>query len=399
MEFLNWFKKSNPAQAVLHDTEAQSTSSTPNKIIPAEAFSKDPIVNRVVNLLVDCSAEVDYDVKKPLPFTAIAKITQRQLTSLLNIRPNPYMNVSDLRRLLLLDYWMSGRAFLYWDGAGIYHLPEALMEVRAAESGGYIQDFLFDGSRAYTTSEIIYIKDNSYKYSGASQISGGSRFLAARNAIIRKDALDIFRENYLANGTVLGMILETEQVLNKNFKNRILEDIKLNYNTKSGKFAGSAFILDGGLKAKTTNQASINDLKLDEERETYNNDICTAFGVPPILLNSGNNSNVKPNLELLFYLTILPNLRKFESAFEHFFGYDLKLDTSQVAALFPDLDKQAARITALVNNGIITGDEGRIELRMEPTNDPQMTTIRIPANVSGSATGVAGQEGGAPTND
>jgi len=115
------------------------------------------------------------------------------------------------------------------------------------------------------------------------------------------------------------------------------------------------------------------------------------------LLNGGNNANIRPNIELMFYLTILPNLKKVEAAFETFFGYDIKLDTRDVAALIPDQDKESARIVSLTNNGIITGNEGRTQLRLDELDDPQMNTIRIPQNIAGSSTGVAGQEGGAPT--
>ena len=103
------------------------------------------------------------------------------------------------------------------------------------------------------------------------------------------------------------------------------------------------------------------------------------------------------NFELMFYLTILPNLKKVEAAFETFFGYDIKLDTRDVAALIPDQDKESARIVSLTNNGIITGNEGRTQLRLDELDDPQMNTIRIPQNIAGSSTGVSGQEGGAPT--
>ena len=140
-------------------------------------------------------------------------------------------------------------------------------------------------------------------------------------------------------------------------------------------------------------------LRIREDVEGFNTDICTALGVPPILLNSGNNANIRPNLELLFYLTILPSLRKFESAFEFFFGYDLKLSTINVAALTPDLKAESDRIVSQVNNGIITGNEGRSALRLEPSKDSIMDTIRIPQNISGSNTGVSGQEGGKPTQD
>lgn len=403
MSLLDFFRrpsttKSNPAQEDTGRQEGTAGSPLTTKVQASNAYQLDSVVNRCTNILTDNSAEVNFDVKDKFSFTPIAKVNPKILNELLNLRPNPYMDISTFRRLIYLDYWFGGRAFIHWDGASLYHIPESLMEVVASESNtGYIDKFLFNGSIEFTPAEIIYVKDNSYKGFGASQIDASPKYKAAENDIIRKDKLSSFKENYLDNGTVLGLILETEQVLNKKFKDRIVEDIRLKYNTRNGKFANTAVVLDGGLKAKGTNQASISELGLTEDKVAYNNSICVAFGVPPVLLDGGNNANIRPNIELLFYLTILPNLKKFESAFEYFFGFDLKLDTKDVPALLPDKDKEASRFVSLVNNGILTGDEARVELRYQPTNDPLMTKIRIPANVSGSATGVSGQEGGKPS--
>ena len=127
--------------------------------------------------------------------------------------------------------------------------------------------------------------------------------------------------------------------------------------------------------------------------------VCVALGIPPILLNSGNNANIKPNLELLFYTTILPMTRKFEAAFEYFFGYDIEVSTHAVPALKPDQKAQAEYLSALVNNGLMIGNEARVILRLEELDDPLMKKIRVPANVAGSGTGVTGQEGGKPPSD
>lgn len=402
MGFFDFFKiKSNPVQKPIGSDEGTSNSGNTKKITAANAFELDPVVNRCTNILVDNSAEVNYDIKEKFSFTPLARVNKRQLNELLNVRPNPYMDSNLFRRLIGLDYWFGGRCFIYWDGASMYHLPEGKMEVIASQTNdtGYIDHFLFDGTTKFFPNEIIFIKDNSYKSFGASQISGNSRYMAAHNDTIRKDKLNTYKEKFIDNGTVLGLILESEQVLNRSFKNRILEEIKLNYNANNGKFSNTAFILDGGIKAKPTNQTSIADIGITEDRAAYNTSICTAMGVPPILLEGGNNANIRPNIQLLFHMTILPNLKKFESAFEAFFGFDVKLDIRDIPAMQPELDKESARITGLVNNGIITGDEGRVQLRLEPLGTEEMTKIRIPANISGSATGVAGQEGGAPTND
>lgn len=193
------------------------------------------------------------------------------------------------------------------------------------------------------------------------------------------------------------MILETDQVLNRAFKSRILDDISINYNPATGKYAAQPIILDGGLKAKNINTSeNMKNLSFTEDTTVYNKDICTALGIPPILLDGGNNANISPNVKLFYAMTIIPSLRKFESALQLFFGYDIKWLTEEVLALISSKVEDGQYITGLVNNGIITPNEGREELRWETSSEEGMNNIRIPANISGSATGVSGQEGGAP---
>ena len=142
------------------------------------------------------------------------------------------------------------------------------------------------------------------------------------------------------------------------------------------------------------------ELDFTESVGAHENRILKALGVPPILLDSGNNANIAPNLKLLFYSTVLPIANAFCRAWERFYGFDLQVDTSGIPALQPELRDKAAYYTALVNNGVMTGAEAREALRLEEIPDePLLDNIRIPANVAGSGTGVSGQEGGKPTQE
>lgn len=102
-----------------------------------------------------------------------------------------------------------------------------------------------------------------------------------------------------------------------------------------------------------------------------------------ILLQGGNNANISPNLRLFYLETILPINRKFISAVERYFGYDVEAITTTVSALQPELKDIAAYHSTLVNAGIISANEARVELRYEAKtgNDD----LRIPANIAGSA--------------
>lgn len=410
MNIKSWlFTKKNPVQSDIKDKEPMGETATPNKRTAADSYKLDPVFNRCVNILVDSQAEVKITVGKKLNVTPLAKglsemnrkdstASKATLAKLLEIKPNLFQDANSFWRLLLTDYWMSGRAFAVWDGTALYHIPET--EVKVYSGSNNIVEYYMFGDRRLSTDEVIFIKDNSYMQGvGASAISANSRYKAAENDIIRKDKLSSFKERYLDNGTMLGLILETESVLSKSFKDKLLDTINVNFNTKNGKFMNSAMILDGGLKAKNTAQIDMSQLGINEDKKAHNEAICTQMGVPPILLEGGNNANIRPNIDLMFSLTILPNLKKFTGQLSAFFGYSFNLDTSDVFALSPDTQKEATRVTQLVNNGLITADEGRLMLGLSALKLPETTQIRVPQNIQGSGTGVSGQEGGRPANE
>ena len=47
------------------------------------------------------------------------------------------------------------------------------------------------------------------------------------------------------------------------------------------------------------------------------------MGVPPILMDGGNNANIRPNHRLYYLETVLPIVRKIGFALERFFGFSL----------------------------------------------------------------------------
>lgn len=398
-DFFGLTEKLNPAQDQIASHESSATRSNTKPYTTQKAFEEMEIVSRCVNFLTDSASEVDYDVKEKLGFTTYGSgIKAKTLDKLLNKRPNMFMDSSTFWRLVFLDFVVEGWAFIHYDSKeqALYHVPAAYMEV-FADRKYYINKFVYDGRITYKPDEIIFIKDNSYKHGNVSQISGRSRLAATLKSVNRKDKLEHFKEKFFDNGTILGLIVETEQNLSARAKQRKREEIRLDHNPRNGK--SNVLILDGGAKGKNVQATNLNELGIKDDLERFDNNICLGLGIPPILLAGGNNANIRPNVELFYYTTVIPMTKKFVSAFEFFFGFDIKIDTSNIPALAPEGKAQSEELSAKVNNGIITGNEARVELRLEEIDDPQMNKIRVPANIAGSGTGVTGQEGGRPTND
>lgn len=385
--------KRNPVQSSIAQTQGQQSTNQRKRPTLASAYEHVEVVNRCVNLIVDSASQVGFDVKDSLSFTGIASgMRQASLVRCLNNRPNPYMDISTFWRLLLMDFIMDGNAFIYFDGANLYHLPAAEVTIVPDEKG-YIHSFKYSNNKTLNVNEVIHIKDNSYK----SDIRGQSRLNASLNSILRRETMLDFQESFFNNGAVVGLVVETDQILGKKLRERQELEWQRKYNPKSG--SSKPLILDAGMKVKETSNTNFREMMFMENIEGFEDKVAKGLGVPKVLLESGNNANLRPNVELFFSMTVIPLMRKFESAFEAYFAFDIQLTTHNISALAPDMKMEAERITSLVNNGIITGNEGRETLRLEALEDEQMETIRIPANIAGSATGVEGQQGGAPTTD
>ena len=151
-------------------------------------------------------------------------------------------------------------------------------------------------------------------------------------------------------------------------------------------------ILDGGLEVDEISNVNFKELDFQAAIEENEKIILKALGVPPIMLDSGNNANIRPNMRMYYLETILPIVRKLNAAYSRFFGFVINEDITNIPALQPELRDQATFYTSLVNAGIITPNEARTAMNFDEL--PDADEIRIPANIAGSAVDPA--QGGRP---
>lgn len=364
-----------------------SQVSTSFTISYRDAFIKLESVNRGTHLVVDGCASLDYDVKDKLDSEATTGLRQKTLVKLLNHSPNPYQSIQSFRTAMFTDFILEGNIFLYWDGAYLYHLPAANVQV-IPDDKTYIKGYTYNNDTKFRADEIIHIQDVSSK----TIYRGASRLEAALRSIKILYSMQSFQDQFFENGATPGIVLETENTLSQTAKVRMLNWWKQVYSPKNG--ARSPMIIDNGLKVKSIHEVSFKELDFDTSIATHDAKILKALGVPPILLDGGNNANIAPNLRLMYLETILPITRKYTSAIERFFGYDIEVVTNDISALQPDLREISSYYSSLVNAGILKPDEAREAIRYEKLGG-DMDKIRVPANIAGSATNP--DTGGAPT--
>lgn len=381
-------EKENPAQYVISRDQGITIDSRENVTNYRQAYEQLEVVNRAVNMIVDDSAEVPFDVGEKIQgINPIKKDVRRtRVDLLLNKEPNPFQDVSTFKRNLLIDLMIDGNIFVYFDGRHLYHLPAEHVTISSDENT-YIEKFTYDHTIDYKPSEIIHIKENSFNsiYRGVPRLKPAFRTMQLLGSMRR------FQDNFFKNGAVPGLVLKSPNTLSEKIKERMLQAWVARYNPQSG--GRRPLFLDGGLEVE--NLSEVNFKNLDFQEAITNNEkiILEALGVPPILMDSGNNANIRPNHRLYYLETILPITNKIKYAFERYFGFTLDENIAGIPALQPELRDQASYYATLVNSGIMTPNEARGALRLEEISG--FDSPRVPANIAGSAANP--EEGGRPS--
>ena len=376
-------EKLNPAQEYFdHKIDASREPITKYQ----RAYEELEIVNRGVNMIVDDTAEIRTKVGPAIKGRSIVKNIKRAKVDLLvNQEPNPFQAINAFRRNLIIDYIIDGNIFVYYDGVHLYHLPSDKMTINASETT-YIESYTFQSDLHYKPSEIIHVKENSFYsiYRGVPRISPSLRTMNLMTSM-RK-----FQDNFFKNGAVPGLVLKSRNTLSEKIKERMLQSWSTRYRPDAG--GRRPLILDGGLEVDSISNVNFKELDFQSSIEENEKIILKSLGVPPILLDSGNNANIRPNMRLYYLETILPIVRKINFAYERFFGFKLEEDVTNIPALQPELRDQSQYYASLVNGGVITPNEAREAIGFESIvgNDE----LRIPANIAGSAANP--DEGGAP---
>lgn len=376
-------EKLNPAQSYFDGKIESSREPTFNF---ERAYEDLEVVNRGVNMLVDDAAEINVKVGAQLPIQSVVKgIKRSRVDLLLNKEPNLFQDISSFRRNLLIDYIIDGNIFIYYDGVHLYHLPASKMIIHASEKT-YIEKYTYNETINFTPKEIIHIKENSFY----SIYRGISRLKPALRTMVLTRRMRDFQDNFFKNGAVPGLVLKSPNTLSEKIKERMIQSWQARYRPDAG--GRRPLILDGGIEIDEISNVNFKELDFQAAIEENEKIILKALGVPPILLDSGNNANLRPNMRLYYLETILPIVRKINFALERFFGFEIIEEASNIPALQPELRDQASYYQALVNTGIISPNEAREALNFEPVDG--YDDLRVPANIAGSA--VNPDEGGRP---
>lgn len=389
MKLGSWLvEKLNPGQRWISYMEPQSPSTEPERTY-IYYYENLEIVNRAVNMIVDDASEINFKIgTDKVGFPKRAGVKRKTVEVLLNTQPNPFQDINSFRRNIYMDLIIDGNAFIYWDGQYLYQLPANWVTIKS-DPDTYIEKYVFQGTVDYSVDEIIHIKDNS----AVSLYRGASRLRPALRTMKLMKSMRDFQDNFFTNGAVPGLVIRSPDVLSHRIKERMKEDWKTSYRPQSG--GRNPLILDGGMEVDSLTNVNFKDLDFTSSIDSNEKIILKALGVPPVLVDSGNNANLRPNHRLYYLETIIPIIKKVNSAFQLFFGFEITENVAGIPALQPELRDEAAFYSTLVNGGILSPNEAREGMGREPKEGQD--DIRVPQNVAGSAANPS--VGGKPSQD
>ena len=365
-----------------------------NKFFFEKSYDYVEVVRRGVDLIVDSCSEIDVSITESLPIPPVhegtGRVRQKTLLGKLNFRPNENDDISAYRRELFMDFILTGNIFQYFDGDNLYHLPSKQIEI-VTDKKRKVSHYMMNGKTKFLPHEIIHTKDNA----GDTIYEGKSRLLSTKENIVVLRKMLKFQETFFENGAVPGLVIQTPNILGEKIKQKLIQTWKARYNPEDG--GKSPMILDGDLKVNPLSQTKFSELDFEESIRSHELKVLKALGVPPILLDSGNNANLRPNIQLFYEATVLPIVAKLISSYERFFAYDMEPDVAKIRSLRPELREAAQYYQGLVNTGIMTINEARGELRLDPSDEEHADLLRLPANIAGSAANPS--EGGRPPGE
>ena len=376
-------EKLNPIQQYLGQATETSREYTQNYETYYETLE---IVNRGVNIVVDDVSEIPHTVGAAAGHHASVKgIKKSRVSLLLNREPNPFQDVSAFKRNLITDFLLDGNIFIYYDGAHLYHLPADKVTIHG-DSRTFVEKYTYNDID-YAPSEIIHVKENAFY----SIFRGTSRLKPAVRTMQLTANMRQFQDNFFKNGAVPGLVLKSPNTLSEKIKERMIQSWSIRYRPDAG--GRRPLILDGGIEVDSISNVNFKELDFQPAIAENEKIILKAIGVPPILLDSGNNANIRPNMRMYYLETILPIVRKLNFAYSRFFGFSIEEDVTNIPALQPELRDQSQYYSALVNAGIITPNEARDALGFEAVEG--YDDLRVPANIAGSASNP--DDGGRPS--
>lgn len=159
--------------------------------------------------------------------------------------------------------------------------------------------------------------------------------------------------------------------------------------------AGGYALMDRSAKWTSTQMTGV-DAQHIETRKLQIEEICRFFGVMPIMVGYSDKTATFASAEAMFLAHVVHCLAPRWTAFEQSMNANLLTAEERAAGLYFDFVEEGLlrgsmkdtkdTLLGYVNGGLMTPNEGRAKLDLNPDADPASDKLRIPVNVANEGT-------------
>lgn len=157
--------------------------------------------------------------------------------------------------------------------------------------------------------------------------------------------------------------------------------------------SGKPMILDRSAKWLSAQMSGVDAQSL-ETRRFQIEEMCRFFRVNPIMVGAESKNTTYASAEQMFLAHVVHTLAPWYQRLEQSIDANLLSDKDRAAGLYAcfveegllrgSLKDTKDYLLGLVNGGLMTPNEGRAKLDLNPDTDPESDQLRIPANIVGT---------------
>lgn len=325
------------------------------------------------------------------------------LYSVLAFKPNHWQTSFEYREMLIWHAVLSGNHFAFINrgvrGNVIELLPLDPGSVEVKQSDDFTLTYKVRAkngeSKTFPAEAIWHVRGPSWDgWQGLDAVK------IARNAIGLAIATEESTGTLHKNGVQTSGTYSVEGTLNTDQYKALAKWLQDNH--AGAENAGKPMIMDRAAKWVSSQMTGV-DAQSYETRRFQIEEICRFARVMPIMVGHADKTATYASAEQMFLAHVVHTLAPWYQRIEQSIDANLLTDADREAGLYANFVEEGLlrgsakdtkdAILGYVNGGIMTPNEGRAKLDMNPDTDPASDKLRIPANITGTVPDSAEPEG------
>lgn len=317
--------------------------------------------------------------------------TGHPLFALLNRRPNAWQTSYEFREQLAFHLVLTGDAFCFKNRVRgeireLVPIEPQSMEVKRNDhlELGYVVTGKNGEQQPFPAESIWHIRGPSWNgYLGLDAVA------LAREAIGLALAAEETQAAWHRNGAKPSMALSVDGTLSTEQYKQLRQWLQ---DAVGSGNAGTPLISDRGAKWQQWAMSGV-DMQHLETRNHQVEEICRALRVMPIMVGYSDKASTYASAEQMFLAHVVHTLAPWYERIEQSIDVNLLTEQDREAGIYANFVEEGLLrgsikdtkdvILGYVNGGIMTPNEGRAKLDLNPDDDEKSDELRIPANIVG----------------